>query len=129
MAKCGEEQGMLSGATAGIENRADDLVGSGLKDRLGPADIPRGAASISAEKRVAIVGQGFVPLKIPLSLIHRVCQVEWFLPRLRGAQKTNARILKIYASVKRFARQARISSHLSPHFGPVSLLSRHVTRI
>jgi hypothetical protein len=37
MAPCGEEQGVFAGATARIENRADDLIGGG-PDRLHPTD-------------------------------------------------------------------------------------------
>ena len=72
MTPCGEEQGVFAGATARIENRADDLIGSGLKRRLGLADIPGRAAGVRAAKGFAVVGQDVVREKTSLSLIHTV---------------------------------------------------------
>ena len=67
MAPCGEEQGVFAGATAGIENRADDLVGGSLERRLGLADVPGRAAGVRAAKVFAVVGQDVVREKISLS--------------------------------------------------------------
>jgi len=67
MAPCGEEQGVFAGATARIENRADDLVGGGLERRLGLADVPGRAAGVRAAKVFAVVGQDVIREKISLS--------------------------------------------------------------
>ena len=67
MAPCGEEQGVFAGATAGIENRADDLIGGSLERGLGLADVPGRAAGVRAAKVVAVVGQHVLPEKISLS--------------------------------------------------------------
>jgi len=64
MAPCGKEQGVFAGATAGIENRADDLIGGSLERRLGLADVPGWAAGVRAAKVCAVVGQDFLPEKI-----------------------------------------------------------------
>ena len=72
MAPCAEEQGVFAGTTARIENRADHLIGGGLKRRLGLADVPGRAAGVRAAKVFAVVGQDVVPEKISLSLIHTV---------------------------------------------------------
>src|ERR1700757_4836441 len=66
MAPCGEEQGVFAGATARIENRADDLVGGGLERRLGLADVPGRAAGVRATKVFAVVDQDVVREKISL---------------------------------------------------------------
>src|SRR6266566_4450167 len=55
------------GATARLENRADDLFGGGLKRRLGLADVPGRAAGVGAAKGFAVVGQDVVREKISLS--------------------------------------------------------------
>ena len=60
MAPCGEEQGVFAGATARIENRADDLIGGGLERRLGLADVPGRGAGVRAAKVIAVVGQDAV---------------------------------------------------------------------
>lgn len=67
MAPCGEEQGVFAGATARIENRADDLIGGGLERRLGLADVPGRAAGVRAAKVFAVVGQDVVREEISLS--------------------------------------------------------------
>ena len=50
MAPCGKEQGVFAGATARIENRADDFIGGGLERRLGLADVPGRAAGVELRK-------------------------------------------------------------------------------
>jgi hypothetical protein len=72
MPPCSEEQGVFSGATARIENRADDPVGGGLERWLRLADVPGRAAGVRATKVLAVVGQDVVPEKPSLSLIHRI---------------------------------------------------------
>ena len=67
MAPCGKEQGVFAGATARIENRADDLIGGGPEGRLGLADVPGRAAGIRAAKVFAVVCQDVVREKISLS--------------------------------------------------------------
>src|SRR5207253_7053340 len=67
MAPCGKEQGVFAGATARIENRADDLIGGGLERRLGLADVPGRPAGVRAAKVFAVVGQDVVREKISLS--------------------------------------------------------------
>jgi hypothetical protein len=67
MAPCGEEQGVFAGATARIENRADDLIGGSLERRLGLADVPGRAACVGAAKRFAVARQDVVLEKISLS--------------------------------------------------------------
>jgi len=67
MAPCGEEQGVFAGATARIENRADDLIGGGLERRLGLADVPGRAAGVRAAKGFAVVCQDVVGEKTSVS--------------------------------------------------------------
>ena len=67
MAACGKEQGVFAGATASIENRADDLIGVSLERRLGLADVPGRAAAVRAAKVCAVVSQDVLPEKISLS--------------------------------------------------------------
>ena len=52
---------------AGIENRADDLIGGGLERRLGLADVPGRAAGVRAAKGFAVVAQDVVREEISLS--------------------------------------------------------------
>src|SRR5258708_30796870 len=98
MAPCGEEQGLFAGATARIENRADDLIGGGLERRLGLADVPGRAAGVRAAKVFAVVGQDVVREKISLSIpetsrtrhwgqSHRIlsCPRAWFAVDHSGA--------------------------------------------
>jgi hypothetical protein len=58
---------VFAGATARIENRADDLIGGGLERRLGLADVPGRAADVRAAKGFAVVGQDVVRGKFALS--------------------------------------------------------------
>ena len=55
------------GATARLENRADDLIGGGLERRLGLADVPGRAAGVRAAKGFAVVAQDVVREEISLS--------------------------------------------------------------
>src|SRR5262249_40431328 len=45
-APAGEEDGVIAGATAGIQHQTADLVGDGQKRRLWSADVPRGPAFV-----------------------------------------------------------------------------------